>query len=199
MIAELGLVVLPNLILPLLLLRYAWPVPVVSLRHALGWQRDAWRPLIVGSAMFILYLMLSALLTGTLGPGIPYSLPGEGGAVTGPAALLALLVFVVLVALTVLGEEAMFRGLIQTQVGKHYGAWAAMALTIVLFGLRHLPADLFYAQAWNATPAMWVSRQVDLYLGALCLSLARHVGRSTWASATTHLLVFVHILVSGFL
>jgi hypothetical protein len=38
---------------------------------------------------------------------------------------------------------------------------------------------------------MRLSRQVRLYLGALCLGLARHVGKSTYASAIAHALVFV--------
>ena len=53
------------------------------------------------------------------------------------------LVFVVII---VVGEETMFRGWIQTQAGKRYGVWAGLLLSVVLFGLRHLPADLFYAQ-----------------------------------------------------
>jgi hypothetical protein len=38
-------------------------------------------------------------------------------------------------------------------------------------------ADIFYAHAWNATP--------------------RHFGRSTYASAAMHMLIFVIITVQG--
>lgn len=102
--------------------------------------------------------------------------------------LLGLLAFVMI---TVAGEETMFRGWIQTQVGKRYGVWVGLLVSVVLFGLRHLPADLFYAQIWQATPQMWLSRQLQLYLVAICLGLARHLGKSTYASAIMHGLVFV--------
>ncbi len=198
MAAELGLIILPNLILPILLLRFAWPVPVADLRQALGWKKVGWRPFLIGAAAFVVYLALSILASKLLGPGIPYSKPGEGGGIGGLAGLLFLLVFIVFVLITVAGEETMFRGLIQTQVGQHYGVWIGILLTVILFGLRHLPADIFYANLWQATPRMWLARQVDLYLGAVALSLARYFGRSTFASASMHFLIFMFILVSGF-
>jgi hypothetical protein len=36
-------------------------------------------------------------------------------------------------------------------------------------------------------------------LGAILFSLARYFGRSTYASATMHLLIFMLILVQGFI
>ncbi len=198
MVAELSLIMLPNLFFPILLLRYAWPEPAGNLKQALGWQWKGWRPILIGAAAFSLYLILSSLMSGFLGPGIPYSKPGEGGGVSGLAGLVLLLYFIVFVVITVTSEETMFRGLIQTQISQKYGVWIGILLTIVLFGLRHLPADIFYAQIWQATPRMWLARQVDLYLAAIALGLARYFGRSTYASATMHLLIFVYILVSGF-
>jgi membrane protease YdiL (CAAX protease family) len=141
----------------------------------------------------------STFASRVLGPGIPYNLPGQGGSISGLAGLLVLLYFIVFVVITVVGEETMFRGLIQIQTSQYYGVWAGVLLTIVLFGLQHLPADLFYSQIWNATPRMWLARQVDLYLCAIQFSLARYFGRSNYASATMHLLLFILILVSGFL
>jgi hypothetical protein len=55
-----------------------------------------------------------------------------------------------------------------------YGAPIGILGAVLLFGLRHLPADLFYASAWNAAPQMWLCRQIQLYGGALLLGLARH-------------------------
>jgi len=199
MVAEIGLIILPNLLFPIFLLRYAWPVPIDSLKKGLGWQWSGWRPILVGMIAFVIYLVLSIPLSNLIGPGIPYSLPGEGGPITGLAGLLALFLFILFIVFTVIGEETMFRGLIQTQVSAHCGVWAGIILTVLLFGLRHLPADIFYSQIWNATPRMWVARQVDLYLGAGLLSLARYLGRSTYASATMHLLTFLLIFILGFL
>jgi membrane protease YdiL (CAAX protease family) len=200
MAAELGLIILPNLLFPILLLRYGWPVPVSNLRQALGWEWKGWHPIFIGVIAFIIYLVLSTFSSHILGSSIPYNLPGgEGGSISGLAGLLALLLFIVFVVISVAGEETMFRGLIQTQTSQHYGVWAGVLLTIVLFGLRHLPADLFYANVWNATPRMWLARQVDLYLGAILFSLARYFGRSTYASATMHFSIFMFILVQGFI
>jgi membrane protease YdiL (CAAX protease family) len=199
MVAEIGLIILPNLLFPIFLLRYAWPIPLGSLQKGLGWQWSGWRPIWVGMIAFVIYLLLSIPLSNIIGPSIPYSLPGEGGPITGLAGLLVLFLFVLFVVVTIVGEETMFRGLIQTQVSEHSGVWAGILLTILLFGLRHLPADIFYSQIWNATPQMWAARQVDLYLGAGLLSLARYLGRSTYASATMHLLIFLFIFVQGFI
>jgi membrane protease YdiL (CAAX protease family) len=200
MVAELGLVMLPNLLFPILLLRYGWPAPVSNLRQALGWQWKGWRPVFFGLIAFVIYLLLSSFSSHILGPGIPYNLPDrQGGSIGGLAGLLALLFFIVFVVITVMSEETMFRGLIQTQSSQSYGIWAGVLLTVVLFGLRHLPADIFYAHIWNATPRMWLARLVDLYLGAILFSLARYFGRSTYASATMHFLIFMLILIQGFI
>jgi membrane protease YdiL (CAAX protease family) len=198
MLAELGLIMVPNLVLPILVLRYWWPEPVGSIRHVLGWQWNGWRSLASGILAFGSFYVLVKVLVWLVGSSIPYNLPGAaGGGITIEepldvlkilGVLLGLLVFVVI---TVVGEETMFRGWIQTQIEKRYGVWVGLLVGAVLFGLRHLPADLFYAQIWQATPQMWLSRQLQLYLVAICLGLARHFGKSTYASAIMHGLVFV--------
>ena len=199
MAAELGLIMLPNLLFPILLLRFGWPEQVRNLSSALGWQWKGWRPILFGALAFVVYMLLSNFFSHILGAGILYNLPGQGGPISGPAGLLALLFFIIFVGMTVAAEETMFRGLVQTQVGAHYGLWAGILLTMLLVGLRHLPADIFYAHIWHATPRMWLAREVDLYLGAGLLSLARFFGQSTYASATMHFLIFMAILVQGFI
>jgi hypothetical protein len=67
---------------------------------------------------------------------------------------------------------------------------AGLLAAALLFGLRHLPDDFFYAQLWAADSRMWVAREVQLYGGAVLFGLARHFGRSTYASAIMHVLVF---------
>lgn len=198
MLAELGLIMAPNLILPVVVLRYWWPEPVDSIRDALGWRWKGWRSLVAGVLAFVSFYVLLKVIVWLVGGSIPYNLPGatgEGIAINEPldilrvlGMLLGLLAFVMI---TVAGEETMFRGWIQTQVGKRYGVWVGLLVSVVLFGLRHLPADLFYAQIWQATPQMWLSRQLQLYLVAICLGLSRHFGKSTYASVIMHGLVFV--------
>lgn len=196
--AELGLIMLPNLLLPIFALRYWWPEPIDDVRDALGWRWNGWRAIIVGTMAFILAYALSALVSSFFGGSIPYQLPGrEGISAHSPMALLGfLLIMIVMIALTVAAEETMFRGLVQTQVGARYGLWWGLLLGALLFGLRHLPADLFYARAWAATPQMWLARQTQLYSGALIFGLARYLGRSTYASAVAHACFWLSILVA---
>ncbi len=202
MLAELGLIMLPNLILPILVLRYWWFEPVDSIRKALGWQWNGWRSLGASVLAMVVFYLLIKVIVRLVGGSIPYNQPataGEGLALSDPSnilkALMLLLGLLAFVIITVVGEETMFRGWIQTQVGNRHGVWAGLLLGMVLFGLRHLPADLFYAHLWQSTPQMWLSRQLQLYLMAICLGLARHFGKSTYASAMMHGLVFVMALL----
>lgn len=197
-LAELGLIMLPNLVLPILVLRYGWIEPVGNLRAALGWQWNGWRSPAAGALAFVVFYLLLKGITLSFGSSIPYNLPGTGSAgmaVNTPGDILKILGIlmglVVFITFTVAAEETMFRGWIQTQVGNRLGAWAGILTGALLFGLRHLPADIFYARAWQATPQMWLSRQVQLYALAFLLGLTRHIGKSTYASTLMHGLIFV--------
>lgn len=197
-VAELGMIMVPNLVLPVVVLRYWWPEPIDRVRRALGWHWNGRRSLMSGLLTFGVYFVLVKAAVALLGPGIPYNVPeaaGGGMAIEGPLDVLpilgVLLSLVAFVVITVAAEETMFRGWIQTQAAKRYGVRAGLLVGALFFGLRHLPADLFYAGIWEATPQMWLSRQVQLYLAAILLGLARQLGRSTYASAVMHGLVFV--------
>lgn len=201
MLAELVFIMLPNLILPILVLRFWWPASLGNIKYALGWQWKGWRSFLSGTIAFISYFVLVKVVVRLVGDSIPYNLPGATGgavAINGLFDILKLLGLLsgllVFVLITVAGEETMFRGWIQTQVGCRYGVWLGILMSVVLFGLRHLPADVFYAQVWHATPQMWLSRQLQLYLVAMCLGLARYFGKSTYASAMMHGLVLITAL-----
>ena len=105
MAAELGLIMVPNLLFPILLLRYFWPAPVSSIRQELGWQPMGWRPVLIGVLAFSVYLILSTFLSGMLGPGISYGLPGQSGGIGGWLGLLALFAYILFVVITVISEE----------------------------------------------------------------------------------------------
>jgi membrane protease YdiL (CAAX protease family) len=201
MVVELCLMMGPNAVLPALALHYWWPETVADLRTALGWRWPGWRCVAAGVLAFLVAMLVTNGITRLVGGSIPYNMPNAGGggfSVDRPMDVLKLLGVLVgllaFVALTVLGEETMFRGWIQTQLGHRYGAWVGFLVAALLFGLRHLPADLFYAGIWEATPRMWLARQLQLYVAAVCLGLARHLGRSTYASAITHGLLFGAVL-----
>jgi membrane protease YdiL (CAAX protease family) len=160
---ELALIMLPNLLLSILAVRNWRLAPDGSTRAALGWQWHGWRTLLVGVAAFVIMVLVVRGTANFLGDSIPYNQPGaaqsEGGvAINSPAdvikvlgILISLMAFVIL---TVTGEETMFRGLVQTQLGRRYGVWIGILVTALLFGLRHLPNDIFFAHLWQATPRM---------------------------------------------
>ncbi len=202
MIIELALIILPNLIFSILAC-CLWFPSSYGIKVELGWHWQGWKSLLYGVLAFFLLYVLTSVVNNILGGGIPYNFPGDSGAngaivINKPvdilkviAILLGLLVFIMI---TVIGEETMFRGLIQTQVGKRYGEITGLLAAALLFGLRHLPNDFYYAQIWEATPQIWLSRQIQLYLGALVFGLARLFGKSTYASAITHGLFFLIVI-----
>jgi membrane protease YdiL (CAAX protease family) len=146
MIAELCLIMIPNAVLPIIVLRYWWPETIDDLRDALGWRWRGWRCVVAGVVAFLIAILLTSAITRWFGESIPYNLAeteSNSGITIEQASdvlkivglLAGLLVFVVI---TVVGEETMFRGWIQTQVGSRYGAWVGLFLAVLLFGLRHL-------------------------------------------------------------
>ena len=198
---ELGLIILPNLILSIAALRYGWFATQRNIQTELGWQWNGWQSILVGIVAFVLMYLSVRIVVNLFGESIPYNMPETSGENNGiqinsagdllkvSSVLFSLLLFV---ALTVIGEESMFRGLIQTQIGKRYGVWIGVLVGALLFGLRHLPNDIYYAQIWQAPPRMWISRQIQLYFGAIILGLARYFGKSTYSSAIAHgLFLFV--------
>jgi membrane protease YdiL (CAAX protease family) len=198
LLAELGSIQLPNLLLPIFLLYLTRP-QTEKLKEILGWQWTGWRAIGFGSAAFLLILLLSTVVNRLSGMPIPYNLPGRSPisahSLSGiPGVLTLLLIYV---GLTSVGEETMFRGLLQGQLSRRFGAVPGILGAALLFGLRHLPADIFYGHAWNATPGMWVSRELQLYGTGLLLGLACYFGRSTYASWIAHLLLLGATLFIG--
>lgn len=121
MLAELGLVMLPNLLLPVLVLRSGWPESIASLRQALGWQWSGWRGLLSGLVAFLAFYLLLKGIVSLLGAGIPDNLPGASGEgiemrqASDILKILGLLFgLATFMIVTVAGEETMFRGWIQT-------------------------------------------------------------------------------------
>jgi membrane protease YdiL (CAAX protease family) len=198
LLAELGSIQLPNLLLPIFLLYHSRP-QTEKPKDILGWRWTGWRAIGFGSTAFLLILVLSTATNLLAGPPIPYNLPGRNPisahSLTGILGLITLLL--IYMGLTSVGEETMFRGLLQGQLSRRFGAVPGILGAALLFGLRHLPADIFYAHAWSATPGMWVSRELQLYGAGLLLGLARHFGRSTYASWIAHVLLLGATLFMG--
>lgn len=122
---ELVLLMLPNLILPIIVLKYCWGEPVSSINSELGWIWNRGRSVLTGTFMFVILFGAIRLTNNWIGKGIPYNLPGTSKTISAqnPLAVVGLLLSILwFVVITVVGEETMFRGLVQTQIGKRYGA-----------------------------------------------------------------------------
>jgi membrane protease YdiL (CAAX protease family) len=181
-----------NLLLPILALHFLVR-PDEGVWAALGWRWTGWRMVAIAMAGLMLFFAIAVVTQQLLGD--PLSTPGR--AFRGPLewALLPGLLF----GLTAPAEETMFRGWIQTTLTAAFGGWAGIGGAALLFGLRHLPMDLYVGFAQPAPAAAWVSRLLQLYLGALVFGLVRHWAKSTWASWLMHEGVLVLIVALGVL
>jgi membrane protease YdiL (CAAX protease family) len=186
-IAESAIMLL-NLLLPVVALRY-FQCQKGHILHSLGWRWDGWRTIWIGLLGFVAY-MIAAIGTHLIGQ--PIGSPPQR--LTPQELILAL---ILLLGLTAAAEETMFRGYIQTTLTQRYGAWIGVGGAALLFGLRHLPMDLYNGLAQHASTAAWISRLLQLYIGALLFGIARHRARSTWASWVMHESVLILIVVLG--
>ena len=96
-----------------------------------------------------------------------------------------------LVVLTPAGEETMHRGFLQRGFTDAFGGTIGVLIPAILFGLRHLPSDLYFGWMHHSPPVAYINRFLQLYLGALIWGLARHYTRSTWASWIPHILYII--------
>jgi membrane protease YdiL (CAAX protease family) len=170
-------IMLLNLLLPVVVLRRAEEEHDMLAR--LGWRWPGARAIWIGigatAAMFALSIASQRLIAD------PVALPRRAIAQSEMA-----LAMVMMLALNTAAEETMFRGYLQTGLSQIYGAALGIGISALLFGLRHLPMDIYAAVATDASAAAWVSRMVQMYGVAALLGLARHWGRSTWASWIAH-------------
>jgi membrane protease YdiL (CAAX protease family) len=190
LLAELSIMVL-NLALPLIVLLRWSPPGAAALHDAVAWHWRGWRTLGWGVAGLIAILVIFEVANRLVGsPPFPY---GSGiGPLTFPRDTGLLLVGLGLWWVTTLGEEIMFRGYLQTALARAYGAAAGLAGAALLFALRHLPADLYWG--WGASGPEWLSRLVQLGLGALIFGALRHKTGSTATTWVTHLLLWLVVI-----
>ena len=187
-IAAVSSIIVLNLLLPMIALRYLSPSGDPILK-SLGWcwtgRRTIWIGL-VGLVTIIVIMFASQQIIGD-----PISSPVQ------LSDREFLLMMIILLVLATLSEETMFRGYIQTVLIRQHGKWIGIVGAAVLFGLRHLPMDLYNGLAQHAPPFAWVSRMFQLYILALLLGMARHWAKSTWASWIVHEGILILIVILG--
>lgn len=194
MIVAENTIMLLNLLLPLIALRYLLNQRDHILQN-LCWRWRGWRTIWIGLAGFIatiiMLLCTQQIIGDPVGSPAKQIHPGE-----------VLIMLLSLLVLAAASEEMMFRGYIQTVLTRDYGAWVGVIGTALLFGLRHLPMDLYNGLVTYAPLSSWVSRMLQLYIGALLFGIARHWAKSNWASWIMHegvviLIVILSIVASG--
>ena len=172
-------IMLLNLMLPVLALHSMFKSPG-GILSSLGWQWNGWRTVWIGVLGFCLSLVVFLGTQKLIGN--PVSAPGVNLSGHGERAALVVLLLI----LTAVAEETMFRGWIQTTLTQQYGVWVGIGVAALLFGLRHLPMDLYAGFSQQAPCSAWISRILQLYLGAVLFGVVRHWAKSTWASWIVH-------------
>lgn len=159
------------LILGLKLARLDWP----AIRKVAGFARNLdWKDLLLSAAGFIAYMLATTVVL-----SIVAHLPGFDagqsqnvgvGKVYGGERLIA---FLVLVVLTPIAEETMFRGIFYGYLRK-LGVWRWVAVFIVsaLFGLAH--------GQWNVG--------LDVFSLSVVLCILRELTGSIWAGVVVHMI-----------
>jgi len=168
-----------DLLFPLVILRYTHIHSERSLQ-SIGWQWTGWRTILWGCAGFLASVVIMLIVQAFLGPQFNESAKWQLNFLERIWTLLLLLV------ITAFGEEMMFRGYLQTIFTNRYGVWIGIGLTALLFGLRHLPMDLYYGISQQASFTAWLSRFMQLYLGAIVFGYVKYRAKSTWASWILH-------------
>lgn len=137
-------------------------------RTGLAWHWEGRRTWLWGLSGLALMLVLAW----GIGAVVPTAVTtaDQGRAYTFPEVLLVLAALLILWTAALAGEEAMFRGWMQTRLETRTPVWLSIVLPALLFGLRHLPLDLYEG---HAGVAGWAARLLELYGLALVMSLIR--------------------------
>ncbi len=180
-----------NLMLPILAILALDRDGLLNIRRALGWRWLGWRTwawAVVALVLFLAVAPVANWLVGSspfpYGAGVALKLPGDWPLVVG---------FLVLWLCTAFGEEIMHRGYLQTVLPRRFGATLGVLVPALLWGLRHLPSDLYWGS--SASVAQWASRLIQLYVGALVFGLVRHRSGSLTVTGIAHLLLWMAVIL----
>jgi membrane protease YdiL (CAAX protease family) len=167
-----------NLLLPLVIIRYISPIKS-SLREV-GWQWNGWKTILWGLTGFVASIVIMIVVQILFGAQFNESVNWQLNL------LERIWTFLLLLGITAFGEEMMFRGYIQTTLTEKYGVWVGIGVTALLFGLRHMPMDLYFGISQQASFSAWMSRLIQLYAGAVVFGIVRYRAKSVWASWIVH-------------
>ena len=167
-----------NLLLPLGIIYFFSPTKL-SLQQ-LGWHWNGWQTILWGLIGFIASIAITVVVQMIFGVQFNESVNWQLNLVE------RIWTFLLLLGITAFGEEMMFRGYIQTTLTEKYGVWVSITLTALLFGVRHMPMDLYFGISQQANFSAWMSRLIQLYAGAFVFGIVRYRAKSVWASWIVH-------------
>jgi membrane protease YdiL (CAAX protease family) len=181
-----------NLTLPVIAIVLS-PQGSSSLGRALAWHWNGWSTLSWGLLGLGLILASFPLVNRLVG-STPFAYGSGIGPLRLPQDWPLLLLLLALWLVSILGEEVMFRGYLQTGPSKRYGALVGLLGAALLFSLRHTPADLYWG--WGAPAVQWASRLLQLAASALIFGWIRYRSQSVVATWITHLLLWLLVVFS---
>jgi len=181
--------------------RAAWTIVVLLAACALAWGglpevlrrlQVVWSPMALawGMSGAVTALALAWVATKLLGEPIGYAttLPSRSRA-TVAAALLHLFVLVPA------SEELLFRGLVQTHFIQTAGSIAGVGTSTLLFGLWHLPSDIYFGRLRSYPLQAWACRWIQLYAGGMILGMAVCLSGTLFASLFMHQFIILAAFV----
>ena len=134
-----------------------------------------WTDLLLAPAGFIVYIILSYILTVIASHTLPFynaDQVQDTGFTGLSQSFEYLLAFVTLVIIAPISEELLFRGYLLGKLRKHVSTWVAILITSLLFGAIHL--------AWNVG--------VDVFALSIVLCLLRIRTGRLWPSILLHMI-----------
>lgn len=183
---EVGLLAL-NVGLPLWWLRSRG----ISWREGIGWRWRGGSDWLWGLGALAVVLLWGWSVTRLIALKETGGTPGQGTPF--PQVVLVLAGLAALWLAAVLGEEVMFRGWMQTQLAAAGPTWLSVLLPALLFGLRHLPLDLYEG---HADVAGWAARSLELYGLAVVMGVVRWRSGSVAPTMVLHAVLW-WLVVTG--
>ena len=152
-----------------------------STLNGLGLGKGAWRQLGLATVFFLAYILVYLLVisvVSALVPGFDVEQERDIGFNDLRGVVQMSVVFVLLVVITPIVEEIMFRGFLFRGFRKKMPFWLATALTSLVFGAVHLTSLGDSAPVWVAA--------LDTGLLSVALCVAREYSKSLWPAIYMH-------------
>ncbi|MBB4931297.1 membrane protease YdiL (CAAX protease family) [Lipingzhangella halophila] len=171
---------LPTLVVVAVHLGFRRPVPVM--RWAALGIRPAGRTFaVIGLLLAVMVLVPALTIAAAVSLGLVDFAPSEGAATTA----LMVVPMIVVMMVTTLGEEAAWRGYLQSTLAP-LGFWRSTLAIAAYWSLWHLPVAAAYWTDGQMDGREVLVTSVNLLLSAVVLSAVRYLSGSVWPAVAGH-------------